>query len=204
MNLNNLDIFMKCGIFMLILSIICRIATLVFYSVLEYEAYRVDRTRNRIVKECCDRILGQLTSGVYNKRVSLVVDRCIRKTRIGIVPITFLPHSGLYCIFLGLLILGIGAYRRIVDGNFILETIPFYVLTIIAVYLYLFVASLTDVSGKQNRVRELLTEYFEEAKEVHFTGREIPIYAKEENSVGNITKKARNKDMEKLLKEFLS
>lgn len=204
MNLDDLDVFMKLGIFMLVLSIICRISVRVLYNVLLFEAGRMEETHNAMLCACRERFFEICGCGRRTGQITSFVEREFRSFRFGILPLRFLPSLALQCMLLGILFFGIGAYRRAANGMFILEAFPFYIAAVAAIYVYLLAASLTDVSSKQSQIKAALVAYFEECEEEDLVSRKILAEPVLENRVGNLSKKARNKDMEKLLKEFLS
>ncbi len=204
MNMENMDIFMKIGIFMVILSIICRIVVSVLYKVLVFEAERMDETKNPLLCSIRSQFAGMplRRHGKCNVRIS--VEKLLKEMKIGHLPMRFLPAISLYCMLLALLCFGFGAYRRIREGMFMLEAFPFYIVAFGAVYLYLFVATLTDIGASRELLKELVTEYFEGYENIGFKAIKTEEEERTINKVGNISKKARNREKEKLLKEFLS
>lgn len=204
MNMGQVDIYIKMGIFMLILSIICRIAVGILYKVLATEAERMESTKNPIISRLRNTLLINAGRVKGHSKKRILVEESIKEIKIAGVSLRILPSVSLYCMMLAILIFGIGAYVRISKGIFLLEAFPFYISAFIAVYAYLLIASLTNYEASRELLKEELLSYLEEAEPVDFFEKESYMSENEKNRVGNLTKKSRNREREKLLKEFLS
>lgn len=204
MNIDETDICIKMGIFMLILSIICRIAVSILYKVLAAEAEMIQKSKNPIL--CRLRLGLQAKAGKLHShsKKRICVEQLLKEVKAAGISIRLLPRISLYCMLSAILVFGIGAYIKIVNGMFLLESFPFYIAAFAGIYVYSFISSVTDYETSRELLKEELIDYLDELELMDYTESKSPFKEDEEIRVGNMSKKSRNKEKEKLLKEFLS
>lgn len=204
MNIGETDICIKVGIFMLILSIICRIAVGILYKVLACEAQRIEKTKNPVLCRLRKSLHQRVGSVRGQSKKRICAEQCLREVKAAGISLFFLPRISFYCMLLAILTFGIGAYQKIINGMFLIESFPFYIATFAGVYVYLFIASFTDYEASRELLKEELVNYLDELETTDFHEIGTMSEEPEEIRVGNLTKKSRNREKEKLLKEFLS
>lgn len=204
MNTGELDICIKIGLFLIIFSIICRVAVSILYKVLAVEAEQIERTKNPILCKLRTSLKKRAAEIRGRSKKRICVEMCLKEIRVAGISLRILPLISLYAMLGAILVFGLGAYGKITEGMFLLESFPFYIVAFAGVYAYLFVASLTDYDASRTLLKDLLTDYLDELETIDFVEKRNVFEEQEEIRVGNVTKKSRNKEKEKLLKEFLS
>lgn len=177
MNLMEIDFFIRLGVFLFVISIVCRIIS----SVPGFRCNGADRQGGR---------MSGPQSG-FEIRNKLTMSE--RAWRMGGI---FLWGS--------VFSFGAGAFYRVATGGFVFEAFPFYMASFVAVYLSLFVSSFIRESAEEEQkevpvlIRRNRAFGWRLAGEKE-TGRRVKT-----NQVNKTIKKPRNQELQDLIREFLS
>ena len=210
MDLFKNDIFLKMSIFLITLSVICQIVAGVLYQNMIQETDNMSSTDNKLLKQCKLKFANcfQLNAGVSN--IPVFVDKFLNRIKIGVFTLPGLSAFAGQMILLSVLLCGIGIYRRIVEGHYMIELFPYYIVSFFGLYAYFSISSLVDVKGKREILKTNIIDYLENhmvsrlkvlpreriAKEIM----EAPVAEKEASKFGRKEKQ----ELEQLLQEFLS
>ncbi len=210
MDLFKNDIFLKMSIFLITLSVICQIVAGVLYQNMIQETDNMSSTDNKLLKQCKLKFANcfQLNAGVSN--IPVFVDKFLNRIKIGVFTLPGLSAFAGQMILLSVLLCGIGIYRRIVEGHYMIELFPYYIVSFFGLYAYFSISSLVDVKGKREILKTNIIDYLENhmvsrlkvlpreriAKEIM----EAPVAEKESPKFGRKEKQ----ELEQLLQEFLS
>lgn len=204
------DIFIKISIFLITLSIICQIVAGVLYQNMIQETDNMSATDNKLLKQCKLKFANcyELNGSVAN--IPIFVDKFINRIKIGFLTLPGLSAFAGQMMLLAVLLCGIGVYRRIVAGDFIMQLFPYYIVSLFGLYAYFSISSLVDIKGKKEILKINIIDYLEnhmvsrlkvlpkdhiarEMMEVQTREEELPRFGRKEKQ-----------ELEQLLQEFLS
>lgn len=210
MELFETDIFLKLAIFLITLSIICQIVAGVLYQTMIQETDNMSATNNKLLKQCKLKFANcyQLNGGVAN--IPVFVDKFINRIKIGVFTMPGLSAFSGQMMLLAVLMCGIGVYCRIVEGRFMVELFPYYMVSLLGLYAYFSISSLVDIKGKKEVLKINIIDYLENhmvnRMKVIPRERVIKEFMKEEETPASNSAFGRREkqELEQLLQEFLS
>ena len=83
MNTGELDICIKIGLFLLIFSIICRVAVSILYKVLAVEAEQIERTKNPILCKLRTSLKKRAAEIRGRSKKRICVEMCLKEIRVA-------------------------------------------------------------------------------------------------------------------------
>lgn len=155
------DIFLKVSIFLITLSIICQIVAGVLYQNMIQETDNMSATDNKLLKQCKLKFANcfQLNSGVAN--IPIFVEKFINRIKIGFLTLPGLSVFSGQAMLLSVLLCGLGVYRRIVQGHYLVELFPYYIVSLFGLYAYFSISSMVDLKGKKEILKTNIIDYLE-------------------------------------------
>lgn len=213
----------------LVLSMTCRIMIGILYQNMIKETENMSATNNKVLKQCKLKFANcyQLNSGVAN--IPIFVDKCLNRMQIG--PFTFqtVYHLSGQMMLLSVFFAGVGICRCIIAGFSVGAILPFYIVSFMGLYLYFAVSAIADIKGRRRILKTNLVDYLENhmvnrlantdlseegigtAQTKPRTGIELmPVHAgrkdgaQDQAGTGRIFSISEEKELEELLKEFLT
>lgn len=148
-------------IFLLILSIICQIIMGVIFQSMIKESENMPTTENRLLKQCklkfinCYKLNGRMLN------TSVFVDKFILKIRCMGISLHRLSHVSGQFMMLSVLVTGIAICLSLASGDTLFQIIPYYLSSILGLYLYFSVSGIVDLSGKKAILKTNLVDYLE-------------------------------------------
>lgn len=145
----------------LLLSIICQIVTGVIFRNLIREANNMSATENKLLRQCrlkysnCYKLNGKMVN------TAVFVDRFIQKMRCGRLPLGRMPHISGQLMMLSVLVTGVTVCLCLASGDTLFQIIPYYLISILGMYLYFSVAGAVDIQGKKTILKTDLIDYLE-------------------------------------------
>ena len=155
----------KLLLFLIILffvcSIICQIVPGVILSRLLEETENMAATKNRPLKQCRLKYINccQLNGRVVNTGV--FVDRFIRKLTFSGISLNRISNMAGQMMMLSILVTGICVCRCLSAGGTLFQIIPYYVISILELYLYFTLSGAVDIAGRKEALKIELTDYLE-------------------------------------------
>ncbi len=204
------DIFIKISIFLITLSIICQIVAGVLYQNMIQETDNMSATDNKLLKQCKLKFANcyELNGSVAN--IPIFVDKFINRIKIGFLTLPGLSAFAGQMMLLAVLLCGIGVYRRIVVGDFIMQLFPYYIVSLFGLYAYFSISSLVDIKGKKEILKINIIDYLEnhmvsrlKVLPKDHIAREIMEDRTREEELPRFGRKEKQ-ELEQLLQEFLS
>lgn len=149
-------------------------------------------TDNKLLKQCKLKFMNcyQVNGGVLN--VPIFVDKFLSKIRFGGLTLNGLSRLGGQLILLSVLVSGIGICRLIVMGEDLSELLPYYVLSILGLYLYFSVSSIVDMNRRKKDLKVNLVDYLENHLAARLSDIDLPKrrmeedYAEKKNQDGHV------------------
>ena len=155
------DIFLKLSIFLITLSVICQIVAGVLYQNMIQETDNMSATENKLLKQCKLKFANcyELNGSVAN--IPIFVDKFINRIKIGFLTLPGLSTFAGQMMLLAVLMCGIGIYRRIVAGQYIIQLFPYYIVSLFGLYAYFSISALVDIKGKREILKINIIDYLE-------------------------------------------
>lgn len=169
----------------LILSIICQIIMGVIIQNMIKESNNMPTTENKMLKQCklkyanCYKLNGRMVN------TAVFVDKFIQKIRFANISFIRLSHIAGQFMMLSVVVTGISICISLAAGDTLFQIIPYYLFSILGLYLYFSVSGIVDIQGKKNILKTNLVDYLEN----HFAPR---LEIEKENAVTEKEKKIKN------------
>ena len=145
----------------LLLSIICQIITGVIFRNLIREANNMSATENKLLRQGklkysnCYKLNGRMVN------TAVFVDRFIQKMRCGHLTLSRMSHVSGQLMMLSVLVTGITICLCLASGDTLFQIIPYYLISILGLYLYFSVSGAVDIQGQKTILKTDLTDYLE-------------------------------------------
>lgn len=150
-----------CMLAFLVLSVFTRILLGFFYQNMIRETDNMATTNNKELKQCKLKFANcyQLNNGVSN--IPVFVDKFLNKLSLGHLSYETMYHLSGQLMLLSVVCSGIGVCRSIIAGRMLGEILPFYIVSLLGLYLYFSVSTVVDVKGKKRMLKVNLVDYLE-------------------------------------------
>lgn len=154
-------------LFCMVSSILMRVGLGLMYLHLIRETDNMASTRSRQLKQCKLKFANcyQLNNGIAN--VPIFVDKFISRMSLGPVSPHMLEHLSGQLMLLSVVSSGVGVCRRIVAGSTLGQILPFYIVSMMGLYLFFSISAIVDLKGKRRVLKINLVDYLEN----HLSGR---------------------------------
>jgi hypothetical protein len=118
-------------------------------------------TNNKLLKQCKLKFSNcyQLNNGVSN--VQVFVEKFLSRLAIGPFSFRVLYHLSGQLMLLSVVFSGVGVCRSIIGGSMFGEILPFYICSLLELYLYFSITTLLDIKGKRKALKINLIDYLE-------------------------------------------
>ena len=148
-------------------SILMRVGLGLMYLHLIRETDNMASTRSRQLKQCKLKFANcyQLNNGIAN--VPIFVDKFISRMSLGPVSPHMLEHLSGQLMLLSVVSSGVGVCRRIVAGSTLGQILPFYIVSMMGLYLFFSISAIVDLKEKRRVLKINLVDYLEN----HLSGR---------------------------------
>lgn len=154
--------FLTGSIFILLfLSIICQIIVGVIYHGMILEAENMSTTENKLLKQCklkytnCYKLNGRLVN------TSVFVDKFMQRIRYARFSLVRLTHVSGQLMMLSVVVTGVAVCFSLAAGDTLFQIIPYYLSSILGLYLYFSISGVVDIQGKKNMLKTNLVDYLE-------------------------------------------
>ena len=178
--------------FFLLSSILCQIVSGLIYQNMISESDNMSATENKLLKQCKQKYANYYKLNGKMVNTDVFVDKFLQKICISKIHLARLPYIAGQMMMLSVLITGISVCLSLAAGNTLFQIIPYYLISILGLYLYFSVSGIIDVQEKRKILKTNLIDYLEN----HFVPR---LETEKENALEEGIKKR-----EKYAKELLS
>ena len=178
----------------LLFSIICQIISGVIYHCMIFSSDHMAETKNKQLTQCKEKYAGYYKLNGKMVNTGIFVDKFLQKVRFAGVKLSWLNHISGQMMMLSILITGLSICLSLAAGSTLFQIIPYYLISILGMYLYFSISGMVDLQEKKNVLKINLTDYLEN----QFAPR---LETEKENSMEEGIKK-REKYGKELLKEL--
>ena len=118
-------------------------------------------TENKLLAQCKERFVNsyKLNGGVAN--ISVFVDKFINRIRVFGMSMNFMKHLSGQLMLAGVFVAGFGVCKGIIEGRKFIELLPFYIISLLGIYLYLSIMSIVDMPNRRKMLKTNITDYLE-------------------------------------------
>ena len=143
------------------IGILYQVAIGVIYQRMIQQADTLSGMDNKLLNQCKERFINcyKLNGGVAN--ISVFVDKYINRIRILGMSINFMKHLSGQLMLAGVFVACFGVFSGIVEGRRFVDLLPFYIISLFGIYLYLSALSIVDMPGRRQMLKTNLTDYLE-------------------------------------------
>lgn len=187
-----------------------------FYAELIRETDNMASTSEEILCQCKKKFSNcyRLYNGVLN--VPIFVEKYLGKITMGRFTFSTWRHFSNQSILFGILVAGIGVYRGIVGGKTLGYILPYYIVSMLGLYLYFAITGFIDIVGKKKMLQINLVDYLENhmgnkinelensMKLIYTSFNDEQEVIQKEKKPLRIEKDEENTELEALLREFLA
>ena len=85
----------------------------------------------------------------------------MNRLRFAGMSMSLMKHLSGQLMLAGVFVAGFGVCKGIIEGNRFVDLLPFYILSLFGIYLYLSVCSIVDIAGRKQMLKTNLTDYLE-------------------------------------------
>ncbi len=147
--LQNFHFLSVCMIVFLSLSIIFQTIAGVMIHVLLQESENMSMVRSNALKQCRQKYVNYYKLNGRMINTSVYVDKFIKKLKLLGIPLTrYLQLSG-QMMFFFILSTGISIFLQLSFGKTLFDMVPYYLISILGLYLYFSVMSFTNLEEKK-------------------------------------------------------
>lgn len=146
---------------LLILSILCQIIAGVIYQSMINEADNMSATENKILKQCKQKYANYYKLNGKMVNTAAFVDKFLQNLSIMGIPLIKFSHIAGQLIMGSVLVTGFSVCISLAAGNTLFQIIPYYLISILELYLYFSVSGIMDLQEKKNALKVNLMDYLE-------------------------------------------
>lgn len=147
--------------FFLLSSIICQIVSGVIYQNMISASDNMSATENKLLKQCKQKYANYYKLNGKMVNTGVFVDKFLQKISIAGIHINRLNYISGQLMMLSVLMTGISVCLSLAAGNTLFQIIPYYLISILGLYLYFSVSGIIDMPEKKKALKTNLVDYLE-------------------------------------------
>lgn len=157
----NQSFIMAIAIIFMAAGVLYQVAIGVIYQKMIQATDTMAGVDNKLLKQCKERFIQcyKLNGGVSN--IPVFVDKFMNRLRFFGMSVNLMKHLSGQLMLAGVFIAGFGVCKGIVEGSRFIDLLPFYIVSLFGIYLYLSVSSIVDIAGRRQMLKTNLTDYLE-------------------------------------------
>ena len=146
---------------LLSLSIICQIIMGVLLHIMIRESGNMPAAKNKFHKQFNMKFINYYKLNGRMVNTSVFVDKFIQKITFLKIPLLRFSHIPGQLMMLSVLVTGITICFTLAAGDTLFQIIPYYLSSILGLYLYFSISGLVDIQGKKKILKTNLVDYLE-------------------------------------------
>ena len=147
--------------FFLLSSMICQIISGIIYQKMISESENMSATENRFLKQCKQKYANYYKLNGKMVNTGVFVDKFLQKIRVLGIRLNRLNYIAGQIMMLSVLTTGVSICLSLAEGITLFQIIPYYLISILGLYLYFSVSGIVDVSEKRKALKINLIDYLE-------------------------------------------
>ena len=178
--------------FFLLASVLCQVICGMIYHNMISESDNMPDTENKLLKECKQKYASYFKVNGKMVNTDVFVDKFLQNISFAKIHLSGIIHISGQLMMLSIFMTGVSICFSLAAGSTLFQIIPYYLVSILGLYLYFSVSGIVDVQEKRNVLKTNLTDYLDN----YFTPR---LEMEKENAMEEGVKKR-----EKYAKEFFA
>ena len=118
-------------------------------------------TKNKTLNQCKQKYAGYYKLNGKMVNTDVFVDRFLQKICFLKIHLSHLSHISGQLMMLSVLVTGISVCFSLAAGNTLFQIIPYYLISILGLYLYFSISGIVDIQEKKRILKTNLTDYLE-------------------------------------------
>ena len=157
----NQSLIMAVSIVLMAIGVLYQVAIGVAYQRMIQATDTMMGTDNKLMKQCKERFIQcyKLNGGVSN--IPIFVDKYINRIKFMGMSVNFIKHLSGQIMMAGVFVAGFGVCKGIIEGERFVDLLPFYIVSLFGIYLFLSISSMVDMPGRRQMLKTNLTDYLE-------------------------------------------
>ncbi len=145
----------------LVLSIIAQLIVGVLFQNMIKESDNMPTTENKLLKQCKLKFINCFKLNGKMLNTSVFVDKFVSRIQFMGISLTKLTHLSGQLMMLSVVVTGVAICLSLAAGDTLFQIIPYYLSSILELYLYFSVSGIVDISGKKKLLKTNLVDYLE-------------------------------------------
>ena len=145
----------------LLLSILCQIISGLIYHSMIKASDNMSGTDNKLLQQCTQKYAGFFKLNGKMVNTAVFVDKFLQRVCIAGIRITKISHISGQLMMLSILMIGIAICLLLASGGTLFQIIPYYLISILGLYLYFSVSGIVDIQEKKRLLQTNLVDYLE-------------------------------------------
>lgn len=143
------------------IGILYQVAIGIIYQKMIQATDTLSGMENKLLAQCKERFVNcyKLNGGVAN--IPVFVDKFINRIRVFGMSMSFMKHLSGQLMLAGVFVAGFGVCKGIVEGRGFVDLLPFYIISLLGIYLYLSIVSIVDMPNRRKMLKTNITDYLE-------------------------------------------
>lgn len=143
------------------IGILYQVAIGIIYQKMIQATDTLSGMENKLLIQCKERFVNcyKLNGGVAN--IPVFVDKFINRIRVLGMSMSFMKHLSGQLMLAGVFVAGFGVCKGIVEGRGFVDLLPFYIISLLGIYLYLSIVSIVDMPNRRKMLKTNITDYLE-------------------------------------------
>lgn len=147
--------------FFLLSSIVCQIVSGVIYQKMISETDNMSATENKLLKQCRQKYANYYKLNGRMVNTDVFVDKFLQRICIARIQLVKVSHISGQFMMLSILAAGITICLLLASGETLFQIIPYYLMSILGLYLYFSVSGIVDLQEKRKVLKMNLMDYLE-------------------------------------------
>lgn len=153
--------------FFLLSAILCQVISGIIYQKMISETDNMSATENKWLLQCKQKYANYYKLNGRMVNTGVFVDKFLQRICIAKIPLARVSHISGQFMMLFILIAGVSVCLLLAAGNTLFQIIPYYLISILGLYLYFSISGIADLQEKRKVLKINLMDYLEN----HFTPR---------------------------------
>lgn len=160
-NLFDHSLIMIITVILLVIGILFQVIIGVVYQRMIQSADTLSGVESKLLTQCKERFVNsyKMNGGVPN--ISVFVDKFINRIKFCGMSVNFMKHLSGQLMLAGVFVAGFGVCKGIIEGIKFINLLPFYIVSLFGIYLYLSIVSMVDLQSRRQMLKTNLTDYLE-------------------------------------------
>lgn len=147
--------------FFLLFSLIGQIISGVIYYRMISQSDHMSDTKNKQLKQCKEKYANYYKLNGKMVNTDVFVDKFLQKVCFARIKLTRIDHISGQFMMLSVLMTGLSICLSLASGSTIFQIIPYYLISILGLYLYFSITGIVDAQEKRRVLKTNLTDYLE-------------------------------------------